>query len=139
VPKRYRLEFKGRSYVVEVEDPSVSPARVRVNGEEFEISWQQEPVEGAGRGMEAVAPAQEEAGSLAGEVSLREVTAPMPGTVLDVVVQPGDEVAFQQDLCNLEAMKMKNSIRSHRAGRIAAVNVVDGQSVAYGDVLFTFE
>jgi biotin carboxyl carrier protein len=62
----------------------------------------------------------------------------MPGTILDIRVQPGDEVAFQQELCSLEAMKMKNSIRSPRAGRIAEVRVAEGQTVAYGDVLFTF-
>jgi len=136
VRKRYRLEIEGRSYVVEVEHPLGSPAIVRVNGREFAVSWEERPEE-AGVPVEK-GTALEEAGALAGDTSVREVTAPMPGTVLDIRVRPGDEVAFQQELCTLEAMKMKNSIRSPRSGRIAAVHVSEGQSVAYGDVLFTF-
>jgi biotin carboxyl carrier protein len=62
----------------------------------------------------------------------------MPGNVLDITVKPGDRVRFRQQLCSLEAMKMKNAIRSPRDGVIAIVNVTEGQAVSHGDVLFTF-
>jgi biotin carboxyl carrier protein len=42
-------------------------------------------------------------------------------------------------LCALEAMKMKSAIRSPRAGVVAAVHVRDGQSVAHGEALVSFE
>jgi len=67
------------------------------------------------------------------------VKAPMPGNVLGIRVKPGDKVSFKQTLCSLEAMKMKNAIRSPRDGVIATVNVTEGQAVAHGDVLFTFQ
>jgi biotin carboxyl carrier protein len=137
VAQRYHLEVEGRTYLVEVEDPFASPAVVRVNGREFRVAWRPAE-EGASAGAGASSAAEKPAGGLAGDLSLRAVTAPMPGTILDIRVQPGDEVAFQQELCSLEAMKMKNSIRSPRAGRIAEVRVAEGQTVAYGDVLFTF-
>jgi len=63
----------------------------------------------------------------------------MPGSVLDIAVKPGDRVRFRQQLCSLEAMKMKNAIRSPRDGVIASVEVTPGQTVAHGDALFTFE
>ena len=63
----------------------------------------------------------------------------MPGNILDIAVKPGDKVAARQQLCSLEAMKMKNAIRSPGEGVIASVEVAEGQSVAHGDVLFTFE
>ncbi len=63
----------------------------------------------------------------------------MPGNILDIRVKPGDKVRFRQPLCSLEAMKMKNLIRSPRDGLIASVEVSEGQSVSHGDVLFTFE
>lgn len=135
--QRYHLEVEGRTYVVEVEDPFASPAVVRVNGREFRVAWRPAE-EGAGEVAGSPSLAGRPSGALAGDLSLRAVTAPMPGTVLDIRVRPGDEVAFQQELCSLEAMKMKNSIRSPRAGRIAEVRVAEGQTVAYGDVLFTF-
>jgi glutaconyl-CoA/methylmalonyl-CoA decarboxylase subunit gamma len=133
VPKQYHLQVNGRSYVVEVESPVTSPAVVRVNGRAFEIPWRAEH-EGAAASTEALPRVAHH-----GDPSLDQLAAPMPGTVLDIAVQPGDVVAFQQELCKLEAMKMKNSIRSPRSGRIATVNVTDGQTVVYGDVLFVFE
>lgn len=135
--QRYHLEVEGRTYVVEVEDPFASPAVVRVNGREFRVSWRPAE-EGTGVAPAVPSAAGGPPGALAGDLSLRAVTAPMPGTILDIRVRPGDEVAFQQELCSLEAMKMKNSIRSPRAGRIDEVRVAEGQTVAYGDVLFTF-
>jgi biotin carboxyl carrier protein len=65
--------------------------------------------------------------------------APMPGLILDVCVKPGDKVIRGQHMMSLEAMKMKNSIRSPRDATIASVAVVDQQKVAYNDLLVTFE
>ncbi len=133
--RTYILKVNGRSYEVEVGDLSASPVVVRVNGRAFSVSWQKEATGEA----PATGPTVEAERDLAGDVSLEKVTAPMPGTVSDIRARPGDEVAFQQELCHLEAMKMKNSIRAPRAGRIATVEVSEGQSVAYGETLFTFE
>ena len=63
----------------------------------------------------------------------------MPGSILDIAVKPADRVAHKQLLCHLEAMKMKNAIRAPCDGIVAAIHVREGQTVAYGDPLFTFE
>jgi biotin carboxyl carrier protein len=65
------------------------------------------------------------------------VTAPMPGTILDIAVKVGDVVQQGDILCNLEAMKMKSPIRSPSEGTLVNVLIVEGQNVGYGDVLFT--
>ncbi|NLE75184.1 MAG: hypothetical protein GX605_00350, partial [Chloroflexi bacterium] len=44
--KRYTVTINGRSYLVEVEDLTASPAIVRVDGEEFEVGWQAEQPQG---------------------------------------------------------------------------------------------
>jgi biotin carboxyl carrier protein len=62
----------------------------------------------------------------------------MPGSIVSVAVQPGDQVELGQDLCVLDAMKMNNRIRAPRAGTIAQVHVGPGQQVQYGDPLVTF-
>jgi len=65
------------------------------------------------------------------------VSAPMPGTILDIAVKVGDQVAQGDTLCNLEAMKMKSPIRSSDQGTVTQVLISEGQNVGYGDALFT--
>jgi glutaconyl-CoA/methylmalonyl-CoA decarboxylase subunit gamma len=67
-----------------------------------------------------------------------ELTAPMPGTILAMNVTPGEAVARGQVLLILEAMKMKNSIKSPQDGVIAEVVAQPGQAVGYGAVLLRF-
>jgi biotin carboxyl carrier protein len=63
----------------------------------------------------------------------------MPGTILSIAVGEGDRLQRGQEICVLEAMKMKNSIKSPREGTIAEVMVSAGATVAYGDPLVRFE
>lgn len=59
----------------------------------------------------------------------------IPGTVVEVLVSPGDNVREGDDLVILEAMKMKNRLKSHMEGRVVSVNVTPGDRVAKGVVL----
>ncbi len=68
-----------------------------------------------------------------------DLTAPMPGVIQSVKVKVGDQVKHGQTVVILEAMKMKNAIRSPWDGVVAEVCVQAGQSVGYGDVLVKFE
>ena len=66
-----------------------------------------------------------------------EVLAPMPGTVLDVLVTAGKVVARGDPLVVLEAMKMEHTLRAGGAGRIVEVNVQAGQRVRDGERLLS--
>jgi len=75
-------------------------------------------------------------GALAGgDAGPRAVRAPMPGRVVRVLANAGDEVVEQQGVVVLEAMKMQNEMRSPKAGRIRRVAVAVGDTVAAGDLL----
>ena len=63
-----------------------------------------------------------------------EVRATLPGLVVRVAVEVGDEVAEGTPLVTVEAMKMQNEIRAPRSGRVSAVEVADGQTIASGAV-----
>ncbi len=63
------------------------------------------------------------------------VYAPMPGLVVGVLAEPGDEVRRGQTVVVLEAMKMENDLQAPRPGIVKQVLVVKGQTVAQNDVL----
>lgn len=65
------------------------------------------------------------------------VNAPLAGTVVKVLVQPGQAVVEGESIIILEAMKMETSISAPNAGTIVAVKVQSGDSCAVGDLLVT--
>ena len=67
------------------------------------------------------------------------VKAPVPGTVLDIRVEAGQQVAQGDILVILEAMKMENEIAAPAAGKVASIQAIKGTSVNAGDILITLE
>jgi len=63
------------------------------------------------------------------------VVSPMQGTVLAVAVADGDAVVAGQVLCIVEAMKMENEVRAHRAGTVRELSVEAAQPVASGETI----
>jgi acetyl/propionyl-CoA carboxylase alpha subunit len=74
-----------------------------------------------------------------GAAGPRAVKAPMPGRVVRVLTAVGDEVAEQQGVIVIEAMKMQNELKSPKSGRVARVAVAVGDTVGAGDVLVVVE
>lgn len=67
------------------------------------------------------------------------LTAPMPGKVVRVFCAVGDEVAAEQGLLVVEAMKMQNEVLAPKAGKVTEVRVSEGQTVNAGEVLAVVE
>jgi propionyl-CoA carboxylase alpha subunit len=67
------------------------------------------------------------------------VKSPMPGLILEVRVEVGQEVETGHVLCILEAMKMQNEIRAEAPGKVKALGMEVGASVAAGAKLVEFE
>jgi len=68
-----------------------------------------------------------------------ELTAPMPGTVLRVLVAQGDKVEARQPLVVLEAMKMETPVVAPFAATVRAVHVREGDRVAGGALLLELD
>jgi biotin carboxyl carrier protein len=78
-------------------------------------------------------------GMESGKKKLKELKAPMPGLVLDVLVKSGDTVTIGQDLLVLEAMKMENSIKSPQEGVIDEISIQKQDKVEKNQILLSFE
>ena len=124
--KKYNITVNGTTYEVVVEEAG-SVASAPVAAPVFTA-----PVAAPAA---AAAPAAPKATAAAGGAN--KVTAPMPGTILDIKVSVGQSVKKGDVICVLEAMKMENDIPAPCDGVIASVNVQKGASVAANDVLAT--
>ncbi|RAH97015.1 acetyl/propionyl-CoA carboxylase subunit alpha [Acuticoccus sediminis] len=69
----------------------------------------------------------------------KKVLCPMPGLVVSLNVAQGDQVEDGQPLAVIEAMKMENVIRAERSGKVKAVHVAEGASLAVDAVILEFE
>ena len=110
---------------------------VNVNGNKYEVTVEETGcIPASAAPAPAAAPAAPAAPAPAANVSGgTSVAAPMPGTILKVLVNVGDQVAENQPLIVLEAMKMENDIPSVAAGKVLAINVKQGDSVEAGQAL----
>jgi biotin carboxyl carrier protein len=70
---------------------------------------------------------------------LQNVTAPMPGKVVRLLVPLGSSVTAGQALVVVEAMKMQNELRAPKSGKVVSVPVHEGDTVAAGEVLVVIE
>ena len=70
---------------------------------------------------------------------VNDLKAPMPGLILQVLVQPGDEIQKGQQLLILEAMKMENVLKAPADAVVKEVNIEKGQNVEKNQVLLLFE
>jgi biotin carboxyl carrier protein len=78
-------------------------------------------------------------GAGAGTEGPRPVKAPMPGRVVRLLVEVGEDVEEGQGVVVIEAMKMQNELKSPKAGRVIRVGAGVGDTVGSGDVLVVVE
>lgn len=125
---------------------------VEVNGKLFNVKvWLPETPSGGGAGSPAggmasgasaasrptrARPAKASASATVGP---GDVTAPMQGTIVKVLVAVGDKVESGQAILVLEAMKMENHISAEGAGIVKEIRVSEGDTVGSGDVLVVLE
>jgi len=130
-PGVYSILIGGRSYEARVTlRPGASPREVSyvvaLGSREYEVevrdprSWSRRAGSGAGEGPQ-------------------EITAPMPGKVVKVLVAEGQQVSRGQGLVVIEAMKMQNELRAPRAGKVGRIYAAEGSGVEAGAKLLRLE
>jgi len=144
---KMKVMIDAQAYQVEIEDIHARPVIAVVEGERYEVWLDDESEKSslkAAGAPEISVPEAQQAPVMSGGPGVhggtgKEILSPLPGVIVAILVKPGDKVDLKQELCTLEAMKMKNAIRSSREGTIASIEVNVGDQVNHGQVLLTFE
>ena len=117
---------------------------ITVNGTVYDVAVE-EKTGGAAAPAASAAPAPAPAAAPApkaapaGNAGSIKVTAPMPGKILSVKANVGQEVKQGDVILLLEAMKMEIEVVSPQDGKVASINVGSGDMVESGDVLATMD
>ena len=125
--KKYNITVNGTTYEVIVEEADGVSA----------VPVYTAPVATPVAAPVAAAPKAAPAPKANSASGANKVSAPMPGTILEIKVSAGQSVKKGDVICVLEAMKMENDIPAPCDGVIASVNVQKGASIAANDVIAT--
>ena len=146
--KEYKYKINGNTYKVTIGNIEDNIAQVEVNGTAYKVELEKsaKPAASAKPTVRvaprpaapapAAAPVARPAASSAGKSGVK---SPLPGVILDIKVNVGDEVKKGQVVVILEAMKMENNINADRDGKVTAINVSKGESVLEGTDLVIIE
>lgn len=127
----YHIIQGGKSYTAEVlsADYKTKVLTIRVNGTKYEVSVKDRfDILLAKMGMDALA-----------EDKALDIKAPMPGMVLDILVEVGQEIKKGDPIVVLEAMKMENVLKSPSDSKVKAIHAEKGKAVEKNQVLVVFE
>jgi len=136
-----KVEIEGKVYTVTIKDIHSNPVLAEVDGKVYQVfpEAQGPAIIPADMVQPASVPTAAQAAPAPSAGNSLTLNAPLPGVIVAIDVQPGETVKSGQQVCTLEAMKMKNTIRSDRDGVIAQVNVNVGDLVKHNQPLFTFQ
>ncbi len=147
--KSYRITLEGQTFdVVILTDPCQDQVQVQVNGVSYTVSVAAPPRQEQAASQSAspapIAPAAPSAPktrtpsppSLSSDSS--RLVAPLPGTIIQISVKPGQQVSAGDELLVIDAMKMNNRIRSPRNGTVGEIFVGVGEQVNHGAALLAW-
>ena len=140
---KVNLTIEGKNYQVSIDDVSTRPIIAEVNGQSYEV-WPEDATAPVVQAVEATpaAPKPVESPVVAAKpvvAGAQTLNAPLPGVIISIDVKEGQSVKAGQELYVLEAMKMKNSIKADRDGKIISIHVSPADLVKHNQAVMTFE
>ncbi|MFD8880648.1 acetyl/propionyl/methylcrotonyl-CoA carboxylase subunit alpha [Corynebacterium xerosis] len=127
--------YAGDSEVDEDEAVPSQKVTVEIDGRRVEVALPGDLALGGGAGGARKKAKKRRSGGAKKAASGDAVVAPMQGTVIKVEVGEGQEVAEGDTVVVLEAMKMENPVKAHKAGTVTGLAAEAGAGVGKGDVL----
>lgn len=145
--KEFSFKINGAEYKCAVEEIEAGLTEVTVNGKKYTVETEK-PVAPAPKAAPKAAPAAAapapaapkaapapKAAAPAAAAAGAQVKSPLPGSVVKVCVNEGQDVKKGDTLLILESMKMENPILAEQDGKVAQVAVAAGQTVMQDDLL----
>ncbi len=128
------LEINGKPYLVNLDEPIAAPPSMGIPVQPIQPvpQPQAQPV------AAAPTPTPATAASTA-PVGAEVIKAPIPGSILEVLVKVGDTVTDGQTVFKMEAMKMENDINTTSGGTVSSISVSVGDAVNQGQELLVIE
>ena len=142
--KKFNFVINGNAYAVEILGFEENIAKVEVNGTEFNVEVQKDlkmtktPTLVRAEPPKPT-PKESKIPRTPSQTTNMAIRAPLPGTIITVLVKAGEKVVLGQKLLTMEAMKMENNVLSEKDGVVKVVLVKPGQAVAQSDVLVEIE
>ena len=135
--RKFKIRVDGEEFEVEVEevDGNSTVSKRPVNTGQTRSKTSSSVSSGSRKSAPKKSGAKKKSSKPSQPSSDGDIVAPMPGTIVDVMVAPGEEVSKGQDLMTLEAMKMENNISAPHDGTINEIKVESGDKVDADDLL----
>jgi biotin carboxyl carrier protein len=135
--KKYKFTINGTRYAVEINSVEDQTIELNVNGTPYTVLVDKEIKQTkTPKLVRSVAvPSTDQGAAVKTAAKTGTIKSPLPGTILEIFVKPGDRVTVGQRVLMLEAMKMENNIESDKSGTVTEVKVSKGSAVMEGDVL----
>ncbi len=150
----YKLNISGNSYDVKILSIKNNQAEVDVNGMTYSVDVAGMSVSQSAPAPQAAAPqaapqavpastpapaaaSPKAAAPKPAAAGANDVTAPMPGSIINILVSEGDSVNAGDPVLIMEAMKMENEVSAAASGTVTAIHVNKGETVEQGAPLMS--
>ena len=137
--KGFNFTIGGQKYETTVKEIEPNVAEVVVNGTSFIVEFQKNESKKVKAARVAAPTATPTAAAVAKPAGAAVVKSPLPGSIVKVMVKPGDSVKKGDTLLTMESMKMENIVASEYTGTVKNVLVAAGQNVMQDDKLVEIE
>ncbi|MCK9204333.1 MAG: biotin/lipoyl-binding protein [Bacteroidales bacterium] len=138
--KKFKFTIHGNIYEVEIQGFEDNIAKVEVNGTPYDVEIHEDLKMTKTPTLVRAEPPQPKGKEtripkIPSKTTNLTVKAPLPGTIISVLIKDGEKVTMGQKLLTMEAMKMENNVLAEKDGTIKAVHVKPGDTVLQNDVL----
>jgi glutaconyl-CoA/methylmalonyl-CoA decarboxylase subunit gamma len=147
--KKFKFKIDGTSYSVNVKSIEGTQAEIEVNGTNYSVELEEEvnPLKtpilvrkevGSNPGENRISP-KEASVIKSGKPGSNNLKAPLPGSIIRILVKSGDVIKKGDVLLVMESMKMENNILAEKDVVVKSIFIQEGNSVMQDDVLIDFE